>query len=164
MSVVLRPYQEEAISCIHTNLQVSDTALCVLPTGAGKTVVFSEIIRQMQVKTLVLAHRKELLDQAKNKITVAWPDADIGLVGYGQSRYGAHITVASVASLCSPHRRVQLGQEDIRLLVIDEAHHSMAESYLSVLEALRGEVKIIGFTATPERLDKKDIRELSVLC
>lgn len=160
MSVVLRPYQEQAIDKITTELESADTALCVLATGGGKTVIFAEIIRQMGVKTLVLAHRKELLDQAKNKILNVWPDADIGLVGYGQSCYGEHITVASVASLCSPHRRAQLGQENIRLLVIDECHHAMAESYLSVLETLQKDIKILGFTATPERLDKKDIREL----
>jgi superfamily II DNA or RNA helicase len=72
------PYQEEAVSCIRARLQSSDTALCVLPTGTGKTVVFSEVIRQLQKKTLVIAHRKELLDQAKSKIVVAWPDADFG--------------------------------------------------------------------------------------
>lgn len=159
MSIVLRPYQQEALECIHTSLQTSDTALCVIPTGGGKTVIFAEFIRQSQQKTLVLAHRKELLDQARNKIVAVYPEADIGMIGYGRSSYGQHVTVASVASLRTAHRLEQLVREDIGLVIIDECHHAMALSYLSVIEKLQN-VKILGFTATPERLDKKDISEL----
>lgn len=82
--MTLRPYQEEAIECLQASLQARDTALCVLPTGAGKTVVFAEVIRQMQKKTLVLAHRKELLEQARDKITAVYPESDIGIIGYGK--------------------------------------------------------------------------------
>lgn len=159
MSIVLRPYQEEAIECIFASIQEKDTALCVIPTGGGKTVIFAEAIKRLQKKALVLAHRKELLEQARNKIVAVYPEADIGMIGYGQSRYGKHVTVASIASLRSDHRLKQLIRENIGIIVIDECHHAMAVSYLSVIEKLQN-VKILGFTATPERLDKKDICQI----
>ena len=158
----LRPYQEQAIAAIEqVRRDGRDTALLVLATGCGKTVIFSELIRQWNVPTLILAHREELLTQAAEKIRALWPSADIGILGAGRDERGHHITIASVQSAVRGQRLDQLVGQGIRLVVVDEAHHSVAKSYRTILAALHaGEPDgpfLLGVTATPMRHDRHDI-------
>jgi superfamily II DNA or RNA helicase len=152
----LRPYQVEAVGAIRRALLTTRQALLVLATGGGKTVVFSEVIRLMGGKVIVAAHRHDLLIQAKNKILEALPDADIGLVGFGHHQWGHAITIASVASLSEHPERLR----DITGIVVDEAQHSAARSWKKVMNALPTDAWRLGVTATPGRLDGKDIRQL----
>ena len=80
MTIILRPYQEEALNAILENCSKGvSRQLVVLPTGAGKTVIFSHlpIIKPDALPMLVLAHRSELLDQARNKIMASNPHLSV---------------------------------------------------------------------------------------
>lgn len=157
----LRPYQVDALAGIAAELAKGvRRTLLVLPTGAGKTVVFSEQIRRMLAETgkraLVLAHRGELLKQAQRKLL------DVGVLAgieKAEMRAGhAPVVVASVQTL-KVARLKRLRASDFGIVVVDEAHHATAKSYRDVLTHF-DEVPILGVTATPDRADGTALREV----
>lgn len=156
-----RPYQTKAIQALTTGWAAGthNRLAVVLPTGAGKTVVFANLISQMldqlgNHRALVLAHREELLDQAANKIRAVRPDLRVGVVKAARNEHhDADVIVASIQTLAVRRRREAI--RDIGLIIVDECHHAAARSYLDVLEhfgAWRG-VPVAGFTATMTRQD-----------
>ncbi len=78
---VLRPYQQEAMEAvIRAPERGIKRPMIVLPTGMGKTVVFTSIAKEMNTRTLVIAHREELLTQAQSKFRDIWPGVSVGIV------------------------------------------------------------------------------------
>ena len=75
----LRDYQQKCLEEIKFSRNESKRQLVILPNGAGKTVVFSHLIKDLNLKTLVVAHRRELLTQALTKIKLVHPQADVGI-------------------------------------------------------------------------------------
>lgn len=152
--IALRPYQNEAIDAIDTSPKRSK--IVALPTGTGKTVVFSEVIRRRGGTALILAHRDELLQQAAAKISTVAPELgmSVGFVQAQRDDVGAPIVVASVQTLASPKRLARLPRE-FDTVVVDEAHHATAPTYRRVLDHVDASPAILGFTATPERHDKQ---------
>lgn len=155
----LRPYQAQAIAAVQqAEKEGYRRVLEVLPTGTGKTVVFSHLAKERGARTVVLVHRDELIQQAAEKFSLVWPDAEIGIVKAGRSEVGAQVVIASVQTLRTPGRTEALlaaGPRD--LVVVDEAHHAVASTYRIVLGALRAFERdgplVVGYTATPERAD-----------
>lgn len=157
----LRPYQEESKSAVlnEWNQGVLKTLL-VLPTGCGKTIVFSKIIED-RVKNgdrvLVLAHRGELLEQAADKLDKATglrcavEKAENTCLG---SFY--RITVGSVQSLMREKRLNKFDKDYFNTIVIDEAHHCISDGYQRVLSYF-DKAKVLGVTATPDRGDMKNL-------
>jgi superfamily II DNA or RNA helicase len=132
-----RQYQREALDAIHEALQVHNRVAVVLPTGAGKTVVFSHLIRETLERTpngrvLVLVHRDELAQQAAQKIRSIAPGIDVGIVKAEQNEVHADVIVASVQTLARAHRRFQI--TGVQLVIADEAHHAVARTWTEVLE------------------------------
>jgi superfamily II DNA or RNA helicase len=163
MEIELRNYQTECIRRVLASYEQTPkggSELLVLPTGAGKTIVFCQVIgelnKQYGLNSLIIAHRDELLDQAADKYRMVKPDAIIGKVGSGLHEYGGEVTVASIATISRPEHIKRLKQIGYGLIIVDEAHHSEADSYQKVLEALP-EAFVLGVTATPDRLDKKTL-------
>lgn len=165
-TLTLRDYQQD---CVDATLAAfrngkSQRLLNVLPTGAGKTILFAALIARLRdgVRSLVLAHREELLDQAAEKIRYVIPDADIGIVQAGRNQCDAQIVIASVATIRNKKRRNQLGQ--FGFIVVDEAHHSAAQSYREILDDLGafapGGPRLLGVTATPDRGDGVGLSEV----
>lgn len=164
--IELRDYQEECVKRVLTSYATnpSATELIVLPTGGGKTIVFSSIIdllnKQYGLAAIVVAHRDELLDQAADKYRMVKPSAVIGKVGSGQHQYGGELTVAGIATISRPEHIKRLkalyGSGKGLILTIDEAHHVAADGYQTVLEAFPDAFKLF-VTATPDRLDNKPI-------
>lgn len=165
--MTLRPYQTEAVLSALAELRDRYSTLIVLPTGAGKTVVFTEIAKRWQHgRVLILAHREELVNQAAEKVFSATGEkpaiemADQSEVpGYGSSMFGqSPIVVGSVQSVCRPNRLARMDQADFGLLIVDEAHHCTPQnsSYQAILEHFKknADCKLIGVTATPDRSDK----------
>jgi superfamily II DNA or RNA helicase len=147
----LRPYQAEAIAAAKRAYERgTKSAIITLPTGAGKTVVFAALARDfLPERTLILAHREELLFQAKNKIAgIAGVSAGIEK---GRTKSSAHHSVV-VASVQSLMRGRDIAGKRFGLCVIDEAHHAAAPSYRAVLKRLKPR-RILGVTATPFRTD-----------
>jgi len=160
--IQLRPYQHEAIDAVEKALDKGvQKPLVVLPTGTGKTVVFSRAIEKRGGTALVLAHRDELIQQAAEKLAAVAPElADsIGTVKAEKNDVDAKIIVGSVQTLSRDKRLAQLPTK-FDTVVIDEAHHAAADSYLKIIEHLDDSPLILGVTATPERADSKDLAEV----
>jgi ATP-dependent helicase IRC3 len=157
-SIPLRPYQEEAVKAIQEAGQDGiSRPLVALPTGTGKTVVFSYLIGQREGRALVLAHRDELIRQAADKLLLVNQDFQLGIVKAKENELDAPVVVGSVQTLARRNRLEQLGQ-DFTTVVVDEAHHSVADTYQRILEHVGSLAPdgplTVGFTATPERGDK----------
>lgn len=157
--VRLRDYQREAVAAIRTswNDGVRRPA-CVLPTGAGKTVVFADLImrdlRDGSDRVLVLAHRDELIRQAVQKIKSVAPYLRVGVCKAGEDQVGAPVVVGSVQTLRNESRRRRV--RNVGLVVVDECHHATAPSYRDVLGhygCFDGGARAVGFTATMSRGD-----------
>ena len=152
--IKLRGYQEDAIKAVLADLDsgVKRPAV-ILPTGAGKTVVFSALISQWQKanggKALVLAHREELVQQAKAKYLSVAPGSHVGIIKASTNEVDADVVIASVQTLVKEARRSQL--KDVNLIIVDECHHASAQTYKTILEYF--DVPTIGFTATMARGD-----------
>jgi superfamily II DNA or RNA helicase len=157
--VLLRPYQEAALTAIDkAETEGNRKQMLVLPTGAGKTIVFASLINRRGARALVLAHRDELIQQAVDKIHAVVPRAQVGIVKATKDDAWAPIVVASIQTLANENRRTRLAAQSWDLVVCDEAHHSAAQSYRNVYEALRcgepGGPLLVGVTATPDRGDR----------
>ena len=154
----LRDYQTDAIDAIEKSWANGTTRpAVVLPTGAGKTVVFSHLAARAHERTgrtLVLAHREELLNQAAAKIRSVAPHLKTGIVKAERDEHdGSDIVVASVQTLAVPRRRERI--ENVGLVIVDEAHHAAADSYRTVLNHFGcfDGTPAAGFTATMARQD-----------
>ena len=145
----LRPYQNEAISEINEKWSEWDKELLVLPTGCGKTVVFNTIAHQRPGRVLILAHREELIEQARDKYFGMFGEV-AGKIK-GQVEDIRRVTVGSIQTLM---RRDYSGQ--FQTIIIDEAHHVISDSYMRVLNQFQ-DAKVLGVTATPDRGDKKSL-------
>ncbi|THA31765.1 DEAD/DEAH box helicase [Streptomyces sp. A1277] len=155
-----RPYQTAAIDALTAGWAGPNNRLAVvLPTGAGKTVVFANLIAQMRhqlgrKRALVIAHREELIEQAAAKIRAVCPDLRVGIVKAERNHHRVmDVIVASVQTLAVKRRREQI--QGIGLVIVDECHHAAAATYRKVLDhfgAWRG-VPVAGFTATMTRGD-----------
>lgn len=157
----LRPYQEEAIEAVlNAREQGMRRVVISLPTGAGKTVIFSHIIRILRRPALVLAHRSELLDQARAKILAVDPRLTVEVEKADQrASPDAQVVVASIRSLRSERLARLIQTRPFGLVVYDECHHAPALDNTRVLEELgvfdpawRG--ILVGFTATVNRADR----------
>src|SRR6266487_5194708 len=143
-TVTLRPYQEECVQRVLAAYEHDrhGEELLVLPTAAGKTVIFSQVIAQLSdqygVLALIIAHTDELLTQAAEKYRQVKPAAIIGKVGGGSYNYGGEVTVASIDTICRPNHLATLKRMGYGLVVVDEAHRSCAPKYQRVLQALKG--------------------------
>lgn len=142
----LRDYQSAAIAACRPLL--GDGVICTLPTGAGKTVTAVALAREEGARVVWFAHRRELLQQAKDAIEDAGGDVGLILAGEQEDR-SAQFQVASVQTLA----RRDLPEAD--LLVVDECHHARGDSYARAIAAYR---RRLGLTATPARLDGKGLR------
>ena len=136
-SLTLRPYQKAAVEAVILAHQRGiQRALIALPTGTGKTIVFAQLIRRRQGRALVLAHRDELIEQAVQKLLWVDPGLDIGVVKAERDEHQAEVVVASVQTL-SRKARLQRLRPDFDTVVVDEAHHATADSYLRILQHCR---------------------------
>ncbi len=163
-TVTLRPYQEEFVIAVQEAWKgPQHRALAAMATGLGKTICFSALAARVNVPTLILAHREELLIQAKEKMLMVNPSADIGIVAgkLNLEEWGHQVTIAGVQTVVKPARLGILHGEFAAggVVIVDEAHHAQASTYRTILEALPN-VCLLGVTATPDRADGKDITDL----
>ena len=162
----LRDYQLECLKAIESKQDTGiNRQIVVLPTGAGKTVIFSELIKDRNLKTLVIAHRIELLEQAKDKLEKAAPEMSVGIFCGDEKCHEKQVTIASIQSASRPKALELLKNEDYQLLIIDEAHHAAAKTYRKLIEELGFHADdpkklLVGFTATPRRGDNVRLDDL----
>lgn len=171
MPIVLRDYQKESVSSIIAQWRTVRSTLLVLYTGGGKTIIFADLIHQCQPKrTLVIAHREELIFQAKHKIEDSTGIlCDVEMADLAASTYlyeKKPVVIATVQTLVSGRtkkRMERFNPMDFGLIIIDECHHSTASTYRKILDyfiAGNPDIKIAGFTATPQRSDKEALGQI----
>ena len=154
----LRPYQAACVESVLTKFRERGKLLAVLPTAAGKTVIFSHTAERFAPgRTLILAHREELLTQAADKLTRATGIVAETECGERFASLEAPVVVASVQTLMREKRLGRWPRDHFNLVVVDEAHHALAESYQRVLRHFDGHAKVLGVTATPDRGDKRSL-------
>lgn len=161
--MALRPYQQEAREAVHREWENRRATLLVIPTGGGKTIIFSAIIEDCVRKgqrVLVLAHRGELLDQAADKLQKSTGLA-CAVEKAEQSCIGSwlRVVVGSVQTLQREKRLTRFSPDYFDVIIIDEAHHALADGYRVILDYFAG-AKVLGVTATPDRGDMKDLGEV----
>lgn len=167
-TIQLRDYQQHVIDlCMNRILSNRGTRArfgVSLATGGGKTVIFTNLIKQLGeqhrfARTLVLAHRRELVNQAAGTIRKFIPNSNVQIemgkfvASLGDDSHELQVVIASVQSLIRRLENYQPNAFD--LIIIDEAHHAVAKSYLQILQHFKQDVPVVGFSATFERADKK---------
>ncbi len=153
----LFPHQLTAKSAVRAEMQKGfKSVLLQMATGGGKTVVASSIIESAVKKNrrvLFIAHRRELIQQTRNKL-IAFGVKDSGIIMASEKpRLGAPVQIASIQTLI----KRELPPAD--LIIIDEAHRAAARSYGSIISNYP-KAAIIGLTATPERLDGRGLDDM----
>lgn len=156
MTLLLRPYQEGLLGGIRTELRTHRRAVLQSPTGSGKTVLTTHMIRGAAAKGLrswFVVHRRELLDQTSRALWAA--GVQHGNIAAGRPLTSELVQVASVQTLA--RRMDRLTPPDF--LIIDEAHHAVAATYRRVLDRCPRSW-VVGLTATPERTDGAGLGDL----
>ena len=157
----LRPYQQAARDAIHSQWDKGiKRTLLVLPTGCGKTIVFSKVIEDRVregERVLVLAHRGELLDQAADKLEKS-TGLKCAVEKAEQTSIGSfyRVVVASVQTMMREKRLQQFSNGFFDTIIVDEAHHCISESYQRVLQYFE-DSNVLGVTATPDRGDMRNL-------
>lgn len=161
--IELRPYQQASIDAVYDwFMREQGNPLVVLPTGTGKSVVIAEFIRGVfeawpDSRVMMLTHVRELIAQNFAALVRHWPDAPAGIysAGLGRKDIGQPITCAGIQSIWRRAYAVQRCD----LVIVDEAHliprdaSTMYGKFLADMRQINPALKIIGFTATPYRLD-----------
>jgi DNA repair protein RadD len=162
VTILLRPYQQSALAALHEHICAKQTNPCVvLPTGSGKSVVMAEMIRRWKaeapwVRGMVLAHRKELVEQNAEKMRTIWPEGDIGVysAGLGRRDYESSVLFASIDSVFKRSGDF----EPFDFLYVDEAHRippkgeGKYRTFIAGCKRFNKELRVVGWTATPFRM------------
>jgi DNA repair protein RadD len=153
----LRPYQQEAIEAVYRHLRErDDNPVVVIPTAGGKTPILAtmckDAVTRWNGRVLILAHVKELLEQAADKLRAVCPEVRFGVYSAGLNRRDTEHAVI-VAGIQSVYRRAcELDAFD--LIIVDEAHliptsgDGMYRQFLADAKGVRPTVRVIGLTAT----------------
>ena len=160
----LRKYQSEAKEAVFVEWDKGNLkTLLVLPTGCGKTIVFAKVTEECVrrgERVLVLAHRGELLTQAADKI---FKSTGLGCAVEKAEESCLNswyrVVVGSVQTLMREKRLANFPYDYFDTIIIDEAHHSISDSYQKVIDHFR-DAKILGVTATPDRGDMKNLGQV----
>lgn len=169
----LRGYQMEALQAIKEAYRRGVRKQIVnLPTGCGKTIIFSALrgrsFMQLDSRMLILVHREELVQQAKDKMHAMHDWVNVSLEKAKDRPHFVsghavfddlfeHVVIASVASLSRDNRLSSYQRDAFSVIVVDECHHATAASYQKILDYFDGANVIVGVTATPFRSDGVDL-------
>ena len=170
----LRPYQTEAVQAIRDEWEVegNESTLISLPTGTGKTIVFSSLISTLldedkNARALVVAHRDELVEQAADKMRQVNPFIRAGTIKGARHEVAPRFVVGSIQSFNAARlRRLKAWRVDY--LVIDEAHHAQEGNHygklIAHLRSINPDLKVLGVTATPFRGDNRGLGGVFASC
>ena len=161
----LRPRQSLFVERSLAALCTHGNTLSIASTGFGKTIALSAVVARSlagsDAKACILAHRDELTAQNRSKFGRIAPGVRTSVVDAGSKDWGGQATFAMVPTLAREGSLKAMPKLD--LLVIDEAHHAVAASYRRIIDHVKDanpDARIFGVTATPNRGDKKGLREV----
>ena len=151
----LYEHQQAALAALEQMRSRNETiALLHHATGLGKTVTAVEDARRLGGRTLMLAHTRELVEQAARQFRQRWPEVSTGIYMDTRKELDAHVVCGSIQSVA---QNIQdFHPDDFQYLIIDECHHSTADTYQRILGWLKPAFTL-GLTATPERADGEDL-------
>lgn len=165
-ALTLRPYQREAVDAVYQHLRTRDDNPCVvIPTGGGKTPIIATIcrdaVKQWNGRVLILAHVKELLQQAADKLESVCPDVPVGVYSAGLGRRDKRqpVIVAGIQSIYDKACDI----DPFDLVLVDEAHlippdgEGRYRQFLNDAKTVNPHLRIIGLTATPFRMTSGEI-------
>ncbi len=166
-NTVLRPHQIEAKAKIFDAWSKCDSVMLQMPTGTGKTYLFTSLINDIintyklahkDIKILIVAHRTELLDQISatlNKFGISH-----GFIQGAREQYlWKRVQVGSIMSLLTDKNYYNVCRQKFDYIIVDEAHHSLADTYIRLF-GLFPNAKKLGVTATPWRLNHESFLSL----
>ncbi len=166
----LRPYQKKAVAAVVSRYKEKNQRrmLLYLPTGAGKTVIATYIIKAFREtkgfgKVLFVAHRREIINQTASTIRRHLPWINVKIEqGERTTKGDGAITLASVQSLV--HRKEKFDPREYALIICDECHRALAPSWGEVIDYFHTQAGrhtlLLGMTATPQRTDGKSVLEV----
>jgi len=157
-----RPYQAEALEALDLHMKTKDTHPCVvIPTGGGKSILMAWSIQSWKLdyppfRAIILAHRKELVEQNSSELSGIWPDGDIGVYSAALKRRDQEndIVYASIDSVYDKWGSFP----PFDVIIVDESHRIPARGegkyrqFIKGCQKMNPNVKVIGFTATPFRM------------
>ena len=164
---ILFCYQKEMKHHVFTKWDIINNVMVQMPTGTGKTILFASIVRDIQnwiishnsnSHILILAHVRELIQQAADKLTKRGISCGIIMSGVPM-RLDKVVQVASIQTFMSSKNKDRMAQENFDFIIIDEAHHSMAPRYQRLWDIFPNSKKL-GVTATPWRMDHSGFTSL----
>lgn len=154
-----RQAQELALEALERTLEEEyDKAMVVMATGLGKTYLAAFFARSYR-RVLFVAHREEILKQARRSFRQILPHRTFGLYNGAEKEGDADCVFASIYTLGMKRHRESFAPDRFDLIVVDEFHHAAAASYQSVIRYFRPKF-LLGITATPDRMDGKDVYAL----
>lgn len=152
---VLRPYQQKAVDRLLWSRNLEGADICVLPTGAGKSLVIAELSQRIASPILILQPTKEILEQNVARMQTHVPDSEIGI--YSASMGRKDMSTYTFATIGSIYKKPELFTH-FPYIIIDECHRvnpkNLYGMYTLFLKDI-GNPKVIGLTATPYRLDTR---------
>lgn len=163
----LRPYQQKAKKEIFESWDEVDNVMFQMPTGTGKTRLFTSIIRDINeysklhrepVKILIIAHRTELIDQIDESLTKYRVPHNV-IAGGRDRNYKYPVNVASIQTITHPNNLKDAKKLNVQFIIIDEAHHALATTYKKLWN-LYPDSKKLGVTATPWRMNHQSFLDL----
>ncbi|MDR1196610.1 MAG: DEAD/DEAH box helicase family protein, partial [Endomicrobium sp.] len=135
--------------------KILDNDICIMsaPTAFGKTVIAANIISKRKINTLILVHRKQLLEQWRERLDtfLKGKKIQIGILGAGKSKANYKIDIAMLQTL-SRQKNLQDIMSKYGQIIIDECHHIAAFSFEQAVKHFKGKY-VLGISATPERKD-----------
>jgi superfamily II DNA or RNA helicase len=163
--IQLRPPQLASIDGVQLAIAAGEKeGLVVLPTGTGKTIMSMALSRRLGLPTLFLCHRDRLIQQTVKAASVAWPEAEVGVIQgerdeWGRGLFGVpSLVVASVQSLYEK-RLLRIPRDRFGFVIADECHRAATVGWTRILEWFQPAFRL-GMTATPQRLDGKGLAPL----
>ena len=152
--IQLREYQISAIEAIKQTFMEANRQYVELPTGAGKTITFLSYASKNHDRVLIIVPTKELLSQVYDSCLLFYHSSEISRKGAHYSETPKRVHICIINSTRGKYLDLLL-KNDFSLVIVDEAHHSQSDSYVRLIESFDKNIKVLGVTATPTRLDGK---------
>ena len=155
--MILRPYQSRTLEKAKAALGKHGNTICMAATGSGKTIILSALAGEIGGKTLVLQHRQELVAQNMGKFSKMNPKWKLSLFDASTKSWNGDAVFAMQQTIC----RHTGAMPSFDHIITDEVHHIVSPTYKRIIDAAREKnpkAMLSGFTATPERADRKSLR------
>lgn len=158
----LRSHQVPVFQKLSEFLEAGGThGFVTLPTGTGKTIIFSKLLAGLEGKALIVVPTKDLLVQTEKELRRTMPEAAIGVIGGdGSTGFGQDLTIITYDSFRSLSKSGEILEQHFDVVVLDEAHKALGEVTSEEVTRLLGHSFVFGFTATPEYNEQKSLRNL----